>query len=229
MIPYFYKIQELTTGRFYVGCQYGNDCDPINFWVSYYTSCDYILSQDKNNFRAVCVVPRDDAKEYERKYLRRMYRTLGKQKFQETFINRNLAPGILFTEEIRNKMSVGVKKSIIDRKTSGIYVPSFLGKEHSEETKRKISEYKSDYFANGGVHPRGMLGKEHSQEAKQRISDSGKLNSALLGKTGDAHPTGNTTWYNNGISHLRTNTHPGVGWVVGRIFKKRNVNGKKTN
>lgn len=221
MRPYFYKIQEITTGRYYVGCQYGKNADPINFWVNYYTSCRYILAQDKNNFRVLCVSQREDAKDYERKYLRRMYKFLGAQRFQEVFINRNLAPGILFTEEVRNKMSVGIKKSADARKRSGSYVPSFSGKEHSEETKRKISKTRSDYFSNGGIHPRGMLGKHHSDDVKQRISDSGKRNSALCGKTGEEHPTGNTTWYNNGVSHIRSDKHPGDGWVAGRIFKQR--------
>ena len=87
MQPYFYKIQELSTGRFYVGCQYSESSNPANFWNSYFTSCDYIKNQDRNNFIVIQIKPRLDAKDYERKYLRRMYKTLGVQKFQEVFIN----------------------------------------------------------------------------------------------------------------------------------------------
>lgn len=221
MQPYFYKIQELSTGRFYVGCQYSESSNPANFWNSYFTSCDYIKNQDRNNFIVIQIKPRLDAKDYERKYLRRMYKTLGVQKFQEVFINRNLAPGILFTEDVRNKMSAGIKESYKKRKLNGKYIPTFLGKKHSDTAKQKMSEYRLDYYAKGGEHAKGMSGKSHSEETRNKIRESVKQNSFMCGKFGDEHPTGNTKWYNNGVKHLRTNTHPGDGWLEGRIYKKR--------
>lgn len=57
--------------------------------------------------------------------------------------------------------------------------PSFRGedhpfyrKNHTEETKRKISETKKKQFSEGMVHP--LLGKKHSQETINRIKKSKK-------------------------------------------------------
>lgn len=221
MKPYFYKIQELSSGRIYVGCQYGEFSDPSNFWVNYFTSCEYIKSQEKSNFVVLYIKQREDAREYEERYLRRVYKFLGAHKFEKMFINRNLAPGILFTEDIRNKMSEGIKKSIVNRKLSGKYIPSMLGKNHTDETRMKISELKHNYYSSGGEHPKGMLNKKHSVDTKSKIRDSVVENAAMRGKFGEDHPTGGTVWWNNGISHKRCSTCPGDGWVQGRIFKKR--------
>lgn len=92
---------------------------------------------------------------------------------------------------------------------------------HSEQTKRKLSEKRKEYYDNGGEHPRGMLNKQHSLDTKNHISEVMKLNSSLIGKKGLEHPVGGTKWYNNGISHMRAEKHPGEGWIEGRIFKPR--------
>lgn len=99
MKPYFYKIKEKGTDRFYVGCQYGKNSNPLNFWVTYFTSNKYIKSQPKNTFELVYIKERIDAREYEKKYLQKCYNLLGKEKFLQLLINRNIAPGILNTPE----------------------------------------------------------------------------------------------------------------------------------
>lgn len=221
MKPYFYKIQQLSTGKYYVGCQYGKYSDPEKFWVTYFTSCDSIRNGNKTDFIVISVKPRKDAKEYERKYLSKMYSMLGREAFENYFINRNLAPGILFTEEIRDKMSVGIKKSVEQRKSSGTYIPTMSGKTHTEDTKNKISKQKREYYSEGGEHPRGMSGKTHTEETKNKIGQSTKEHSGLRGKFGEEHPTGNTKWWNNGTIHKRCVECPGEEWVEGRIYKKR--------
>ena len=99
MQPYFYKIQEISTGRYYVGCQYGRESNPGNLWKTYFTSNKYINSKTPSEFKIITIQPRMDAREYERKYLSRCYRMLGRERFMELLINRNLAPGILNTPE----------------------------------------------------------------------------------------------------------------------------------
>ena len=67
------------------------------------------------------------------------------------------------------------------------------GKHHSEETRKKISD-----ALNGENHP--MFGKHHTAEARKKI--------------GEAHK--GTNWYNNGVKSIRAKTCP-EGFVPGRI------------
>ena len=67
------------------------------------------------------------------------------------------------------------------------------GKHHSEETRKKISD-----ALNGENHP--MFGKHHTTEARKKI--------------GEAHK--GTNWYNNGVKSIRAKTCP-EGFVPGRI------------
>jgi hypothetical protein len=145
---------------------------------------------------------------------------MGSSKFEQVFINRNLAPGVLFTSEVLKKMSDGVKAATQRRKDAGTYCPTFTGRSHTEETKSILSDMAKKRLSEQG-HPRGMLGKHHTEETKQLISEKGVENSAMRGRCGGDHPTGNTVWWNNGISHIRSAKHPGDGWVQGRIFKTR--------
>jgi len=101
----------------------------------------------------------------------------------------------------------------------------YVGKKHSEETKKILSEKRKEFFDNGGQHPRGMLGKKHSEQTKKHVSEVLREKSSLIGKKGLEHPTGGTKWYNDGIKHIRADKHPGLGWNEGRIFKKRNRKG----
>ena len=68
------------------------------------------------------------------------------------------------------------------------------GKHHSEETRKKISD-----ALNGENHP--MFGKHHTTEARKKI--------------GEAHK--GTNWYNNGVKSIRAKTCP-EGFVPGRIL-----------
>jgi hypothetical protein len=107
MIPYVYKIRHIPTGKYYVGCQYGVNSDPENFWKSYKTSSKIVLKLieegGEDSFEVVKISVRDDARDYESKFLQRLYSFCGKDKFLEKMLNRNVSPGILLTEEIINK------------------------------------------------------------------------------------------------------------------------------
>lgn len=129
--------------------------------------------------------------------------------------------GLNRTPEILAKRGDSIKKSYIGKNISGENSKSY-GKHHTDKTKSIISEKRKEFFLSGGEHPRGMLGKKHKKETKDKQRKASIENSPLRGKLGMDHPTGGKTWYNNGISHIRSFNHPGVGWVEGRIFKKRN-------
>jgi group I intron endonuclease len=127
------------------------------------------------------------------------------------------------TEERKNKNSKRMKLWHKNNDFSGEN-GLFYGKNHTDESKKLISQKRKEFFSNGGEHPKGMLNKVHNEETKKHVSEIMKIKSSLIGKTGLEHPTGGTKWYNNGVKHLRSDVHPGGDWLEGRIFKKRNRN-----
>lgn len=220
MAAYFYKIREQATGRLYVGCQYSQAADPANLLVSYKTSCRYIREQGTEAFEIERVLVRDDAREFERRYLRRVYARLGRDVFAQVYINRNLAPGIVFTPDVRARMSAGLKRAAQRRRKAGTLTPTFLGRRHSQETKEILSAKATERIRAAG-HPKGMKGKHHTDVTKENIRNTSVTSSAMRGRTGVDHPTGGTSWWNNGTLHKRSIECPGEGWSMGRIFKER--------
>ena len=129
-----------------------------------------------------------------------------------------------------NKNKLNLTKEILEKRGKSIsehfennprMIGTFTGKNHTENTKLVISEKRKLFFENGGQHPKGMADKKHNEKTKKHLSEIMKLNSSLIGKKGLDHPAGGKKWYNDGIKHMRSNIHPGEGWVEGRIFKKR--------
>jgi group I intron endonuclease len=98
---------------------------------------------------------------------------------------------------------------------------TYIGIKHSEEIKKLLSEKRKEFYELGGEHPKGMLGKKHKEETKKHVSKVLKEKGSMIGKKGLEHPTGGTKWYNDGVKHLRSDEHPGEGWIEGRIFKER--------
>ena len=133
------------------------------------------------------------------------------------YINRN---GLNRSEESIEKLKKSLKKWHSENDTSGDK-NGFYGKSHTDDTKHHLSLKRKEFYKNGGIHPKGMLDKEHSWKTKERLSEILKEKSSLIGKKGLEHPSGGTKWYNNGIKHLRTDKHPGDGWLEGRMFKPR--------
>ena len=76
MTPYFYKILHKSTGKIYVGSQYGKNSDSKNLWKSYFTSSVYVKKlieeYGTDSFEILTIKERPDARQYEQRYLLKM-------------------------------------------------------------------------------------------------------------------------------------------------------------
>jgi hypothetical protein len=212
MKPYFYKIKEKQTGKIYVGCQYGVKSNPSNFWVTYFTSNKYVKSQPKESFDVVLVKERHDAREYEKRYLQKCYRLLGRERFIELLINRNIAPGILNTPETiakANSPSKKFKNSLAAKKRIEQGTHNFLVNkyEHSEEWKAKIRNRMLGEN-NPSKNPE-ITKKRITEEFRKKQAEGSKGNKNVRGKS----------WWNNGIERKRNEQSPGEGWIKGYRFE----------
>jgi group I intron endonuclease len=141
------------------------------------------------------------------------------------FINKNKLNN---TADSIKRKSAAMKKYWIGKDCSGENNP-FFNKNHCEETKKVMSEKRKKFFENGGQHPKGMLGKKHNEETKKHVSELLKEKGSMIGKKGLEHPCGGTKWYNDGVHHLRSESHPGEGWIEGRMFKERRKRNYETS
>jgi hypothetical protein len=107
MKPYYYVIKHKPSGKLYVGSQYGKNSNPENLLTTYFTSSklvkELIEKDGVESFEIEYIDCRPDAREYEQKFLMERYKKHGREKFLQLYLNRNLSPGILLTEEIIEK------------------------------------------------------------------------------------------------------------------------------
>ena len=155
------------------------------------------------------------------------------------FGRKDLGTGILRNRTNGGEVSSGLKmsdnaKRKIKQKRKLFFENGgkhpLLGKNHSEETKRKMSEVKKGKKlseqhkenirkSTEGKHSTyGMLGKTHSPETKRKMSESQKErdNSFLKGRK----------WWNDGITEKFCVDSPGIVWNIGRLYRPRDFNGK---
>lgn len=201
MIPYFYKIQEISTGRYYVGCQYGKKSNPENLWVTYFTSNKYIKSRLPSDFKIISILPRIDAREYERTYLSRCYRKLGRERFMELLINRNLAPGILNTPEsiMRANSKRRISNSISAKRL-------FSEGRHNWQIKPAMS---LDH--NKHKHSKRMLGNNYG--SLRKLTPEYRSLQAD-GARGNTNVRGTKWWFNPDTQeYKRCLNSPGVLWI----------------
>tara|TARA_Y100000310_G_scaffold345352_1_gene464048 strand:- start:10022 stop:10684 length:663 start_codon:yes stop_codon:yes gene_type:complete len=146
MKPYFYKIRNKETGQYYVGSQYGKKSNPKNLLVEYFTSSKLVHKLGIENFEIIYIKERPDAREYESRYLKRVYKILGRDRFCEILLNRNTAPGILLDEDMINhankKRKISSKLAALKRVYEGNH--NFVGWDQpwtrTPEERKKRSE-----------------------------------------------------------------------------------------
>lgn len=209
MQPYFYKILHKPTGKFYVGSQYGKFSDPKKFWKTYFTSSKFvkelIIKDGETSFEIVKIYVRDDARDYEKRFLKKVYNYMGKDRFLETFLNRNIAPGILLTEEI-------ITRANFKRKISN----SLSAKKLYEEGRHNFQlKNASDYDHVRKLRSERMLGNNHgskrkmTDELKNKLSEKSKGNTNVRG----------TKWWTDGTVNKRSKECPGINFILGTTKK----------
>jgi len=211
MKPYFYKLKHIPTGRYYIGSQYGKYSDPSNLLTSYITSSKYVrqLIEDTGigSFVIVKIVTREDAREYESKLLKRLYRVFGKEKFLHIMINRNISPGILLTEEVIKQANIKrrISNSIAAKKLMEAGVHNF---QLYNASKYEHVREKSSQRMKGNNY--GSL-RNMTEELKQKLSDASKGNTNVRG----------TKWWTNGCINRRSKECPGNDFRLGFTKKEK--------
>jgi len=215
MNPYFYKIQEISTGRYYIGCQYGKKSDPSNLFNSYFTS-NYYVNLNYSDFKIIKIVQRNDAREYEKRYLNKCYRLLGKDKFLSILINRNLAPGILNTKESieRGNIKRKISNSIAAKKRIENGTHNFLNHsyEKSDAWREKISK-RMRGENNPSKNPE-ITKKRITDEYRKKQSEGAKGNTNVKGYK----------WWTDGVKNRRAKECPGNKYYLGTTKKNDKEN-----
>lgn len=207
MQPYFYKIQEISTGKYYVGCQWGKNSNPENFWVQYFTSSNYIKKQPKENFKIIKVVARPDARQYEARYLKKAFGILGKERFFQLLLNKHCIDFGIVDPEIIEK-----RGKLIAESTKGMKFWT------------KGSEMTRSFECPGEGWVRGMSESRNENLRKARIGvPSGAKGKKYTEEQKAAKRARGLKFWNNGIEHRLVSEQPGPDWKLGMLFKPKSL------
>lgn len=187
--PYFYKIKHRKTGRYYVGSQYGKNSSPENLFTTYFTSSKkihYLINTEGlDSFEIVTLKERDDAREYEARYLARVYRLFGRDQFLALFFNRNLSPGILLDDDIVSRIANTRKQRWESGQISKPIPPNWKGKPRSAKMKKRLSESKMGHTVSTKTRQKlrkANLGKKQSNATKEKRLASLAKNKNAFGR-----------------------------------------------
>lgn len=200
-MQYFYKIKHKITGQYYVGCQYGKNADPNNFFITYFTSSKSVESMGYENFVIVYIKTRLDAREYESRYLKKAYHLLGRDRFLQIMLNRNIAPGILLTED---QIKVANEKRKISNSKSAKKLLE-EGRHNFQLKNASECEHVRD------LRSRRMMG--NNLGSKRKITDELKTKLAEKSK-GNTNVRG-TKWWTDGKINKRCLECPGENFTLG--------------
>ena len=205
MKPYYYVIRHKPSGKLYAGSQYGKNSDPSNLWETYFTSSklvkELIEKDGVDSFEIEYIDCRPDAREYEQEYLMAMYKKYGREMFLDKFLNRNLSPGILLTEEIIAKAnekrkisnSISAKKLIEEGRHNFQLFPAHENLECRKKTSKRMMGNNYGSF------------RQITDELRDKLSEKSKGNTNVRG----------TKWWTNGTINKRSRECPGDGFVLG--------------
>lgn len=205
MKPYYYVIRHKPSGKLYAGSQYGKNSDPNNLFTTYFTSSKLVkqlIEKDGvESFEIEYIDCRPDAREYEQSYLMNMYEKYGREEFLNRFLNRNLSPGILLTEESIEKAnkkrtisnSISAKKLIEEGRHNFQLFPAHENKEWRKKTSQRMKGNNYGSF------------REMTDELKNKLAEKSKGNTNVRG----------TKWWTNGVLNKRSKECPGQDYKLG--------------
>lgn len=236
MTPYFYKIKHVSSGRIYVGCQYGKKSNPDNFFVKYFTSSDAVKSiieaEGKESFIIETIIIRKDARNFEKRYLSFIFHILGKDNFCKIFINRNLAPGIILDDAAIEKLKKSLKeawkkpgrkeqhsKRMQDRVNDGFY-------ERRKGNIKPLSQEKIAEMSEAMKKNNPMYNLDTKAKHLAAVNTPKELQRKKETATGNTY-TKNRSWYNNGEISKMFYECPDDTWKPGRLNTHWNINRKK--
>lgn len=188
-IPYTYVITFLITGQRYYGVRYSKFADPVELGKTYFSSSKLIKSLIKEyglsyfNFEIRKIFDdRNKACLWESKVLKRLDAA-----HSNVWLNRRNNEGNFYargkhSSESKIKMSLSKKGKYLGRKGLSRfgYDNPMYGKNHSEETKRKMSEiakkrpYKKASADSVLKRIKANTGKLRSEETKRKMSEARK-------------------------------------------------------
>jgi hypothetical protein len=205
MKPYYYLIRHKPSGKLYAGSQYGKNSDPNNLFTTYFTSSklvkELIEKDGVESFEIEYIDCRPDAREYEQSYLMNMYEKYGREEFIDRFLNRNLSPGILLTEDIIEKAnkkrtisnSISAKKLIEEGRHNFQLFPAHENEEWRKKTSERMIGNNYGSF------------REMTDELRNKLAEKSKGNTNVRG----------TKWWTNGTINKRSRECPGEDFKLG--------------
>jgi hypothetical protein len=171
MIPFTYLLKHIPTNKYYYGVKFKKGCHPNDFWIKYFTSSKkvkgLIKRYGKKSFQfqiRKTFKTQQEAINWEHKVLRRM-----KVIYRNDFLNQS------------DNKSIDPKATI---KANTGRVSPWLGKKHTEKTKRKMRLIRKNRIISKETskkiskslkklykykkHPR--LGIRHTNKTKEKMS-----------------------------------------------------------
>lgn len=148
-VPYTYRITHVPTGIHYYGVKYGKDANPSTFWITYFTSSQkikqLISEYGKDSFIVEVRRKFSDAKsavQWEQRVLNRL-KVLRRNDWLNGSIGTTFRSSGPKSDEHKRKISEGNKGKIVSESTRELLRMAHVGKTHTAETKRKMSENRS--------------------------------------------------------------------------------------
>jgi len=184
--PYTYVIGWTHLNKYYYGVRYAKKCNPLDLWVSYFTSSNFVKrlreKEGEPDIKQVRKIFNDTktAILYEAKVLRRLD-VLKKDKWLNMAIVGSIAPmpgklnpsyGRIKSDEEKRKISeanLGRKMSDSTKKKISLAKKGRPGHKHNLLTKEKISKKMLALFANGFTNP--FQGRQHTEETKALLKE----------------------------------------------------------
>jgi len=187
--PYTYLIGWSSHNKWYYGVRFAKNCHPSDLWKTYFTSSNHVKSLRKQIGEPDVIQIRktflssEKARLWENKLLKRM-NIVEDHKWLNKTDNCSISPESSAigsrrpkSQETKQKMAIAQKgKRHLEQTKEKISLSNrgrlggFCGKNHSTETKIKLSEVGKKFI--GNKNP--FYGKKHSDETKEKIRLSKK-------------------------------------------------------